>query len=257
MLPAVSASDIDETVNIDNGEIQVQEFSQNEIIEFVEVDQIDFEEFQLDDIVVKDVIGEDEPAPINHDQTYNDSYIIKGPENLNEIENHQYNNTYIETLINETLSNDKNLDLNNSVIPSFNYIFNDFKEYEIFIYLNFDLNHKIIGFASYLSQFDGIDKFKILAHEDLIYHNDFCNFMTHDVNQNIVMSNDKLHTGFAFSIDNSIVGSAASFKYEILNPNFLNFKLFLLPFFQTFSDFMQVFIDINYYELVFPSKTIE
>lgn len=64
MLPAVSASDIDETVNIDNGEIQVQEFSQNEIIEFVEVDQIDFEEFQLDDIVVKDVIGEDEPLQL-------------------------------------------------------------------------------------------------------------------------------------------------------------------------------------------------
>lgn len=81
--------------------------------------------------------------------------------------------------------------------------------------------------------------------------------MTHDVDQNIVMSNDKLHTGFAFSIDNSIVGSAASFKYEILNTNFLNFKLFSLPFFQTFSDFMQVFIDINYHELVFPSKTIE
>lgn len=53
MLPAVSASDIDETVNIDNGEIQVQEFSKNEIIEFVEVEQIDFEEFRLDDIVVK------------------------------------------------------------------------------------------------------------------------------------------------------------------------------------------------------------
>ena len=45
MLPAVSASDIDETVNIDNGEIQVQEFSQNEIIEFVEVDQIDLRSF--------------------------------------------------------------------------------------------------------------------------------------------------------------------------------------------------------------------
>ena len=212
MLPAVSASDIDETVNIDNGEIQVQEFSQNEIIEFVEVEQIDFEEFRLDDIVVKDVIGEDEPAPINHDQTYNDSYIIKGPENLNEIENHQYNNTYIETLINETLSNDTNLDLNNSLIPSFNYIFNDFKEYGIFIYLNFDLSHKTIGFASYLSQFDGIDKFKILAHEDLIYHNDFCNFI----------------------IDNSIEGNAASFIHEILNSNFLNFKLFLLPFFKHF-----------------------
>ena len=45
MLPAVSASDIDETVNIDDGEIQVQEFSQNEIIEFVEVDQIDLRSF--------------------------------------------------------------------------------------------------------------------------------------------------------------------------------------------------------------------
>ena len=90
------------------------------------------------------------------------------------------------------------------------------------------------GFASYLSQFDGIDKFKILAHEDLIYHNDFCNFITHEVDQNIVMSNDKLHTGFVFSIDNSIEGNAASFIHEILNSNFLNFKLFLLPFFKHF-----------------------
>ena len=58
------------------------------------------------------------------------------------------NNTYIETLINETLSNDTNLDLNNSVIPSFNYMFNDFKEYEISTYTITDNSIlKDIGYA--------------------------------------------------------------------------------------------------------------
>ncbi len=243
---AVSASDIDEIVNIDNTEIQVQEFSEIQISEFGEVNQLDFEECEVDDVVENDVISEDEFAPIKNGQMYSDSYIIDGPENFNEIENNQYNNTYIETLINETLSNDTNLDLNNSAILSFNHIFNGlFNEYEIFIYLNLDLSHKNIDFASNLSQFDAIDKFKILTHEDLIFHNVYCNFMTHDVDKNIFISNDKLHSEFAFSIDNSIVGSADSLIYEISNPNFSNFKLFSLSFFQTFSNFVQVFIDIN------------
>lgn len=257
MVPAVSASDIDEVVNSDNAEIQVQGVAENQIYEFDEVNQLDFEECKVDDVVGNDVVSEDEFAPIKYNQGYNDSYIINNPENFNEIENHQYNNSYIEALINETFSNNTNFDLNNSISVTYS-IFNDlFNEYEIFIYLNFDLSHKTIGFASNLSEFEGIDKFKILAHEDLIFHNVYCHFMIHDVDKNIFISNDKLHTKFVFSIDNSIAGDSDSFMYIILNPNFSNFNLFPFSSFQTFSNFVQIFIDINYYELFFPSKTIE
>ncbi len=253
LISAVSAVDVDEAVNTDNSEIQIPEVGENQIYEFVEVNQLDFEEFEIDDIVENDVISEDEFTPINYNQEYNDSYIITDTKNLNEIENHQYNNTYIESLINETLSNNTNLDLNNSIIVSFNFIYNDFffKEHEIFIYMNIDSSHKTLDFASNLSKHDDIDKFKILTHEDLIFYNFYCNFLTHDVDKNIFISNDKLHSKFVFSIDNSIVDSTGSFIYYILNPNFSNIFLVSLPYFQTFSNFVQIFIDINYYELAF------
>lgn len=249
MVSAVSASDIEELVNVENDEIQIQEFA--------EVDQLDFEECEMDDVVENDVVSEVEFAP-NNDQEYIDSYIINDPKNFNEIENHQYNNTYIETLINQTLTNNTNFDLNNPIVSY--HIFNDFpNEYEVFICMNIDSSHKTIGSASILSGFDGIDKFKILTHDDLIFYNHYFHILTHDVEKNIIIiDNDKLHNKFVFSIDNSIAGSADSFIYDILNPNFSNFYLFSMFSFQTFSNFVQIFININYHEYsFFPSKTIE
>ena len=146
LISAVSAVDVDEAVNTDNSEIQIPEVGENQIYEFVEVNQLDFEEFEIDDVVENDVISEEKFTPISYNQEYNDSYIITDTKNLNEIENHQYNNTYIESLINETLSNNTNLDLNNSIIVSFNFIYNDFffKEHEIFIYMNISIANLII-----------------------------------------------------------------------------------------------------------------
>ena len=83
MISAVSASDIDESVNIDNAEIQIQEF--------VEVNQLDLEELKMDDVVENNVISEDYIAPVENNQEYIDSYIINNPENYNEIKNYQYN----------------------------------------------------------------------------------------------------------------------------------------------------------------------
>ena len=258
MISAVSASDINETVNSDNIEIQIQEF--------VEVNQFDLEELKIDDVVENDVVSEEEIAPIENNQEYSDSYVINEPENYNEIKNYQYNNSYIEALLNETLNNDTGLDFNNYLIVS-SHIFNDFlTDYEVFICMELDLCFKTIDFGENLSEFkQKIDKFKVLAHDDLIFYNNYYHILTHDVEKSIFLSNDKLHTKFAFSIDNSIVGSADGivgsaygFINTILNSNFLNFNLFSLSCFQTFSNFMQIFINFNYYKYgFFPSKTIE
>ena len=258
MISAVSASDINETVNSDNIEIQIQEF--------VEVNQFDLGELKIDDVVENDVVSEEEIAPIENNQEYSDSYIINEPENYNEIENYQYNDTYIEALLNETLNNDAGLDFNNYLIVS-SHIFNDFlTDYEVFICMELGSCFKTIDFGESLSEFkQEIDKFKALTHDDLIFYNDYYHILTHDVEKSIVLSNDKLHTKFAFSINNSIVGSAGrivvgaeGFINNILNSNFLNFNLFSLSCFQIFSNFMQIFINFNYYEYgFFPSKTIE
>ena len=136
MISAVSASDIDESVNIDNAEIQIQEF--------VEVNQLDLEGLKMDDVVENDVVSEGDIAPVENNQEYIDSYIINNPENYNEIENYQYNNTYIESLINETLDNDTRLNLNSIGLV---HIFKDFlTDYEVFICMELDISFKTIDF---------------------------------------------------------------------------------------------------------------
>lgn len=221
MISAVSASENNEIVNIDNSEILIPEF--------IEVNDLDFNEFENDDIVENDVIGEDEITPNNYNQEYNHSYIINEPENYYEIENFQYNN-YIESLINETLNNNSVLDLNNSHFPSIsNYFF-----YDEMFYINF--NSYNMDF-SFLSSFKGIDKL-ILTHEDFIFYNDYCYILTHDVDKNIILSNDKLNTKFAFSINNSIIASENCFLINFLNSNSFNCL-------QTFSNFVLIFVNIN------------
>ena len=251
MISAVSASEIDEAAFSDHAEAKIQEFA--------EVNQIDVgEEITVDDIVEEDVvIGEDKSAPTKSNQEYNDSYIINVPESYNEIENNQYNDTYIDALIYEALDDDANLDLNNSVISV--HIFNDFfVKYEVINCMKLDSTFKHIDFTGNLSKFkDEIDKFKVLTHEDLIFYNNYYHVLTHDVKKSIILSNDKLHTKFAFSIDNSIVGSADALIYNFLNSTFSNFNSFSLSSFQTFSNSAIIFINTNYYESFFPSKTIE
>lgn len=188
--------------------------SEIQIQESVEVDQLDLEEFEVDVVVENDFVSEDELTPINCNQVYDNSYIINELENFNEIEH-----VCIEVLKNEILNSNTDLDFN----------FN-------------------------LSKFEGIDKFKILTHDDLIFYNGYCHILTHVVDKNIIVSTDKLHTKFAFSIDNLIVGSANAFIYAIFNPNFSNFYLLSFSTFQTFSDFVQIFMNINYYEYILFSE---
>ena len=154
----------------------------------------------------------------------------------------QYNESF-KVLINETFDNDMGNDLNTSIVfhvYTFNYFFNDL---EVFISMKLDLNFETIDFSYNLSKFKEIDKFKVLTHEDLIFYNNYYNILTHDVEKNIVLSDDKLHTKFMFSIDNSIVGSADCFIYNFLDSNFSNFNSFSLSCFHTFSDFVQIFIN--------------
>ena len=243
MISAVSASEIDEAVFSDHAE----------------VNQIDVgEEITVDDIVEDDVvIGEENIAPMKSNYEYNDSYIINSHENYNEIENNQYNNSYIDALINETLDNVTVLELNNSIV-SVHIIDNIFLNHFIGC-MELDSIFETIDFGEGLSKFkDEIDKFKVLTHDDLIFYNEYYHILTHDVEKNMLLSDDKLLTKFVFSIDNSIVGSADGFIYGISNSIFSNFNLFSLSCFQTFSNFVQIFININYYEhAFFPSKTIE
>ncbi|WP_058738208.1 hypothetical protein [Methanobrevibacter millerae] len=243
MISAVSASEIDEAVFSDHAEVKIQEFAK--------VNQIDVgEEITVDDIVEDDVvIGEDNHAPTKYNQEYNDC-IINNPESYNEIENNQYNYTNIKALIVETWDNDTNLDLHDSIVSV--HIFNDFLDnFEVICCMKLDSSFKIIHFSHDLSNFKNeINKFKVLTHEDLIFYNNYYNVLTSDVEKCIISSSDKLHTKFAFSIDNSVVGGADSFIYNILNSNFSNFNSFSLSFFQTFSNFAIIF-NTNYYEYFF------
>lgn len=245
MISAVSASEINETA--------INDLAESQIHEFIEVNQIDIgEEITIDDIVEKDVvIGEENIAPMKSNYEYNDSYIINSHENYNEIENNQYNDTNIKALIVETWDNDTNLDLHDSIVSV--HIFNDFLDnFEVICCMKLDSSFKIIHFSHDLSNFKNeINKFKVLTHEDLIFYNNYYNVLTSDVEKCIISSSDKLHTKFAFSIDNSVVGGADSFIYNILNSNFSNFNSFLLSFFQTFSNFAIIFINTNYYEYFF------
>ena len=241
MISAVSASEVEEAVDINSN-------AEAKIHEFVEVNQPDLGEIETDDIVVNDVITEEAPTT-KYNQEYNDSNIINNePQNYNEIENYQYNGTYIESVINETLNYDTDLDLNKSIV-SF-YIFNNlFNDNDVNI-MKMDFNFKVLNFTSTLSKFKEINKFKVLTHEDLIFYNNYYHILTHGVEKNMILS-DKLHTKFAFSIDNSIVGSANDVMYHILNSYFSNFNLFSLSCFQTFSNFVQIFIKINSNEYSF------
>jgi hypothetical protein len=250
MISTVSASEIDEAVISDYAEAKIQEFA--------EVNQIDVgEEITVDDIVESDVvIGEDNHAPTKYNQEYNDdSCIINNPESYNEIENNQYNDTNIKALIVETWDNDTNLDLNDPIVSV--HIFNDFLDnFEVICCMKLDSSFKTIHFSHDLSNFKNeINKFKVLTHEDLIFYNNYYNVLTSDVEKCIISSSDKLHTKFAFSIDNSVVGGADSFIYNILNSNFSNFNSFSLSCFHTFSDFVQIFINFHYNgHCFFPSK---
>ena len=249
MISAVSASEIDEATFNNHAETQIQEFAEANQIGTVE-------EISTDDIVEEDVvIHEDNSAPVKSNQVeYNDSNIIYYSENYNEIENNQYNNSYIDALINETLDNDMGNDLNTSIVfpvHTFNYFF---KDLEVFIFMKLDLNFETIDVTHNLSKFKEINKFKVLTHEDLIFYNNYYNILTHDV-EKIILSIDKLHSKFVFSIDNSIIGSADCFIYNFLDSNFSNFNFFSLSCFQAFSDFVQIFINFNYNgHCFFPSK---
>ncbi len=237
MISAAHASDVDDSVNIDNDEIS--------IIDFIEVDNHDFEELKEDDVVENNIISEDENAPVKSNQEYNDSYIINNPKNYHKIENYQYNCSFI----NETLDNDTDLEFNNISITISVHIFNNFfNNHEVFICMNLDSSFKTMDFCHNLSKFKQIDKFQVLTHDDLIFYNDYYNSLTHDVDINMLISSDKLHTGYAFSINHSIICSHSNSIYNILSSNFSSFQIF--------SNFDQIFI-INYNEAFFPSKTIE
>ena len=252
MISAVSASEIDEAVFSNHAEAKIQEYA--------EVNHIDVgEEITVDDIVEDDiveddiVIREDKSAPINSNPEYNDSYIINNPESYNEIENNKYNDTYNDVLIYENLENDVNL--NNPIVSV--YIFSNFPDnYEVTICMKIDISFRHIDFTRNLSKFkDEIDKFKVLTHEDLIFYNHYYQVLTHDVEESTILSN-KLHTKFAFFIDNSIVDSEDALIYNFLKSTFSNFNLFSLSSFQTFSNFAITFINTHYYEFLFSCKTI-
>ncbi|MBQ9025575.1 MAG: hypothetical protein IJ104_04250 [Methanobrevibacter sp.] len=231
MVSVAYASDVDDdSVNMDNEEIQ--------ILDFIEVNKLDFEESNLEDVVDNNIISEDEIAPVKSNQEYNDSYIIDESKNYHKIENYQHNCSFI----NETLDNDTDLEFNNITITVSIHIFNNFfSKHDVFICMNLDSSFKTMDFSHNLSKFKQIDKFNVLTY-DLIFYNDYCNFLIHDVDVDMLISSDKLHTDYAFSIDNSIIGSNSNSIYNILSSNFSSF--------QTFSNFDQIFI-INYNKLFF------
>ena len=123
-------------------------------------------------------------------QTY-ESFEVEEVENFN-----QY--TYIEDILNHTLSDHFVYSLNNTAYVSF-HIFNNFlNNYEVFICMKLDAIFKTKDFSRCIFKFYEYKEF-----------------------EDIIQCSDKLNTNAAFSIDNSIVGLANNLSTHVFYSNLI------------------------------------
>lgn len=237
MLQAVSASDIDESVNIEINDISV-----DEIIEVYEVGETSFSSEGDDNETVEalyspiyDVDEVEDSIDLMDEfshQEYNNSHIIETYEKSFEVKSdkHQYNNTYIKELLDHSLDNISFLNSNGTVIESYHLYSNFLSNNELSIWMKFESTLQSSEYEECEFKFDIFEEYNIFTHDFLIFYNHYCHILTHAVNENVILSNDKLNSRFVFCIDNSILGKANNLYYT--NPYFtpINFKsLSFLP----------------------------
>ena len=210
IINAAYAFDIEKTADIEIND---------DVNEIVEVTKIDGISLAVDDIDNSEIIFED-----SNYQGHNDSNIIKTYESfeVEEVENfNQYNYTYIEDILNHTLSDHFGYSLNNTAYVSF-HIFNNFlNNYEVFICMKLDAIFKTKDFSRCIFKFYEYKEFNIITHDVLAFYNDYCYVLTHAVNEDIIQCSDKLNTNAAFSIDNSIVGLSNNLSTHVFYSNLI------------------------------------
>lgn len=221
MVSAVSASDIGEAVNIEiNNDIvdeviEVEEVIVEDIIEAEEVivDEI-IEVEEVDDTLSTSIDDADETIDSmvedNH-QVYNYTEISESYEKSFGVENseNQYNNTYIEEILHESLYNSSNSNLTHATIESYHIAYHFINDYEVLSCMKLD-SIDAYDLSECEFKFDVFEGHDFITHEILIFYNNYCHVLTHAVNKNIILCDDKLNSGFVFCIDNSVLGSASN-----------------------------------------------
>ncbi len=232
MLQAVSASDIDESVNIEISDIGI-----DEITEVYEIGETSFscDDYadETDEIIyspIDDVDEVDDSIDIMDEfsnQEYNNSYIIETYEKSFDVKSsrHQYNNTYIKELLDDSLNNISFSNLNGTAIESYHFYGDFLSNYEVSIWMKFESILQSSEYEGCEFKFDIFEEHDIFTHDFLIFYNHYCHILTHDLNKNVILCNDKLNSRFVFCIDNSILGNANNLYYNNLYFTKINFKL--------------------------------
>ena len=228
MLQAVSASDIDESVNI-----EINDDCVGEIIE-VDVGETSFssDDDETVDIPFSPIDEVDDSIDLMDEyyhQEYNNSYIIETYEKSFEAESseHQYINTHVKEVLGDSLDNNFFSNLSGTAIESYHLSGNFLSNYEVSIWMKFESSLQSSEYEGRAFKFDIFEGYDIFTHDFLIFHNNYCNVLTHVVNKNVILCNDKLNSRFVFCIDNSILGNANNLHYN--NPYFttINFTSLL------------------------------
>lgn len=182
------ASDINETVNVDISDVVTEE-----IIEIPEKNEITLflDDINESDIITGDIIDKDSYCLEN-----NNLDKLKFNEKSFDVENNKYNETYIENILNDTLSDDSEYNLN-TTIPASYHIFTDFLiKYEVFIFMKLDATIKSMDLDRCIFKFNEFEEFDKITHDFLTFYNDYCNVLIHAVNENIIICSDKLNSKF-------------------------------------------------------------
>ena len=177
MVSAVSASDIGEEVNIEinsdvvNEVIEVEEVIVDEIIEVEEVDNMLSTSIDDADETVDSMVED------NH-QVYNYTEISESYEKSFGVENseNQYNNTYIEEILHDSLDNSPHSNLTHATIGSYHITYHFINDYEILCCMNLDFIDAYDSECEFkIDEFEGHD---FITHEILIFYNNYCHVLT-------------------------------------------------------------------------------
>ena len=203
MIQAVSASD--DVVSAPNNEV-VNDVSHDVVSDVVVEEISEVYGDEADDSICDDILYVVEDS---YPQDYNNSdIIIYSYEKSFEIENseNQYNNTYIEEILVDSLNSPD--DLNYTGYISCHKVDNFLSDGDISIRMISEFDFETYDLSRCELKFDEFNPYDLLLHDILIFINHNAHVLVHAVNKDISFCNDKLNSKFVFCIDNSIVGSA-------------------------------------------------
>ena len=253
MIQAVSASGINETVNADMHEIIIDEVTIEETTQITNInersmDDIDECENTFNKVTSEYIHPESNNSNIN---SFEKSFEV-------EISSNHYDETYFDHVLNDSLSIDLDSDLNVTTPTSIYMDFDFNNEFEVliciklgYIFESYDLDRCVFKVYEF-------KKSNILTHDILAFYNNYCHVLTHAVNKDIILSNDKLNSEFAYCIDNSIVGIANDLSKNVSNSYFsiLSFtsRIFLI---NSYSNIFSQYFSNNDVYVFFHNLTIK